>query len=588
MQLLLQFKLLSVITILSLIISLGLRTYIPVLIGDFMDRVILSQNSSLFTDLIVAILVISLLSVLFNYIMTYCFVLLSWNVKKKVRELFFNTIQNKPLKFHDNVRSGEFMALATIDVNFLTAMIFPGIRMIAEVLLTLSFFIIFGLMQNVELALILTPFLLVYIWAVIVFNRKLISPSEFQERRRNLMAIAAQDNITGARIVRAFNGEEHENEHFREAVKSFKDTYRERELIQARFWPLLITYITVGFSFFAGMIMVYYGSLTIGQLIAFNGMIFLLVQPTNIINFAINAFQMGLASGGRIYRFMNFEGDETKDQTFPFDFTQIRGSIEFKNVSFSYPNSSKPALRNINLQINPGETVAIVGASGSGKTTLTKLLLRLYDDYEGKIFLDEIDTKLLPLTKLRQNIGNVEQDVFIFATSIKNNILFGVDPSSKTEGDVLEAATLAQAHEFITTMPKQYESIVGERGIGLSGGQKQRIALARCFILNPKILILDDSTSAIDSATEEKISQAIANITKDRTTLLITHRISSIIRADKIVFLKNGTVLACGTHQELYNSIPDYQRIFDTRRKYLAPMLTKQVQSEPDQIVGGM
>ena len=586
-KLLLNYKLLLIIVTISLILTLGLQTLIPVLIGELIDNTILTQNLSLFEYLIALILIVGLIRVFFNYIMIYTFSILHWRIIRNVRELFFNTIQKKPLKFHDKVRSGDFMALATFDTNMFSEMIDPGIRQIANVILTMAFFVIFGVMQNIVFALILAPFMIIYVWAVLSYNKKMKPVSEFFERKWSLMSITAQDNISGASIVRAYNGEEYEKKHFRTVVETFRDVWYQRQMIQARYWPLLIVYFMIGFSFFAGILMVNYGGLSIGELIAFNGMLLLLIQPTNMISWAITGFQAGLAGGGRIYRFMNLETDESEAELEPFDFSKLQGTIELRNVTFNYPNTLKPALKDISLTINAGETIAIVGASGSGKSTLTKLILRLYDDYQGKILLDGVDILHLPLTKLRQNVGRVEQDVFIFATSVKNNILFGADPGSKTDQDVIEAAKNAQAHDFIQKMPNQYDSILGERGIGLSGGQKQRIAIARCFILNPKIMILDDTTSAIDSKTEELLSKAIANITKDRTTLMITHRISSIIKADKIVFLKNGTVLAVGKHQELYDLIPDYRRIFDSKRKYLTPTVQKIVPTEAIKNIGG-
>lgn len=572
-KLLLKYKILVIVVIISLVINMGFGSMIPILVGYIIDNGIFNGDKSLFTYLVFLILVFALIRVIFDYIMTYSFSILHWRTIRNVRELFFNTIQKKPLKFHDKVRSGDFMALSTFDTDMFSEMIDPGIKTIGQVILTITFFVIFGLLQNVLMALILIPFLILYVYSIISYNKKIQPLSEFFERKWSLMSITAQDNITGARIVRSFNGEEYEIKKFRDVVENFRDVWYERQIVQAKYWPLLMVYILIGSSFLFGVILVPYGMLTVGQLIAFNGMVLLLIPPTNMIAFAIMVFQSGLAGGGRIYKFMTLEIDENEEGIVPFNFEEMQGKIEFQHVTFTYPSSQKPALQDISMTIQPGETVAIVGASGSGKSSLTKLILRLYDDYDGKILLDDVNIQGLSLTKLRQSMGRVEQDIFIFATTVKNNILFGADINSKSEEDVIKAATLAQAHDFIMKMPEGYNTLLGERGIGLSGGEKQRIAIARCFIINPKIMIFDDTTSSIDSKTEEQLSIAIKNLTLNRTTILITHRLSSIRNADKIIFLKNGRILAIGTHQELYGSLTEYRRIFDSKKKYLQPVL---------------
>ncbi|MFX0144349.1 MAG: ABC transporter ATP-binding protein, partial [Candidatus Hodarchaeota archaeon] len=237
----------------------------------------------------------------------------------------------------------------------------------------------------------------------------------------------------------------------------------------------------------------------------------------------------------------------------------IEGSIKFQDVTFTYPGSEKPVIKKINFEIQLGKTLAIVGTTGSGKTTLAKLISRLYDVNKGRILIDDIDIREYALKSLRNQISHVDQDVFLFSTTIFENISFGKAGSLE---EVIEVAKQAQAHEFISKLPKQYESEVGERGVQLSGGERQRIAIARAFLVNPKILILDDSTSAIDSNTEDKIQAAIRNILKNRTTILITHRLSQIRWADLIIVLKKGEIVAKGTHEELLKTSEEYQRIF--------------------------
>jgi ATP-binding cassette subfamily B protein len=273
--------------------------------------------------------------------------------------------------------------------------------------------------------------------------------------------------------------------------------------------------------------------------------------------FVFSIFRLAGSSAVRLLELMNKkteidENKEGKENVF-------NGNIVFENVDFIYPDSKTPVLRNISFEVKPGQTVAIVGTTGSGKTTLTKLISRLYDVTNGRILIDGNDIRDYALHSLRDQISYIEQDVFLFSTTIFDNISFGRISSLE---QVVNVAQQAQAHEFITELPDGYQSEVGERGVQLSGGERQRIAIARAFLSNPRILILDDSTSAIDSNTEDKIQFAIKNILKNRTTFLITHRLSQIRWADLIVVLKNGEIAAKGTHEELLKTSAEYRKIF--------------------------
>jgi ATP-binding cassette subfamily B protein len=304
--------------------------------------------------------------------------------------------------------------------------------------------------------------------------------------------------------------------------------------------------------------------LTVGRLIAFNGVLMTLVFPTTTISFAIGMVAGGIAAARRIYTMEQREvAEEVGDTEYLPWPERIEGRVEFKDVSFAYDRKSSPVLRRISFIVEPGETCAIVGPTGSGKSTLTKLLLRLYPLTRGTIKIDGVDILEYRLEDLRRRIGLIEQDVFLFSTSIRNNIAFG-KPSASME-EIVNMARMAQADEFIRELPEEYESVIGERGVTLSGGQKQRIAIARAFLTSPRILILDDSTSAIDSATEEKIVTAIHALLKNRTTFVITHRLSTIRSSDKVIVLKRGRIVAMGHHNDLIQVSEDYRRIFGKR-----------------------
>jgi ATP-binding cassette subfamily B protein len=566
----------------------ALNMFIPVLVGVLVDQAILPKNltnSEKLDRLVfftVLILIIGLTRVLLQYCTIFITNSLGWQAIRDIRIEFFEAMQKKPLRFHDRVRSGDLMALATNDMNQLSGMINPGIRMIAGAFISLLMVIILSFNLDITLTLVLIPFFLIYLWTIRDYNKRMRPISATFLHKWSNISRSAQDAITGVRVVRAFNGEEFENNKFREVVVEFKKTWDVRQMMTAKYWPLLVMYLTIGFSFFFGTWLVLEGQLSLGALIGINGMLILLLQPTFIISFAIAMFQGGLAGGERIFHTMMAEEAEESGKTISqkIDWpTNINGAVSFKNVNFKYEGTDKYVLNNLNFSVVPGETVALVGPTGSGKTTLTKLILRFYE-YEGEICIDGVNITNYRLRDLRQNIGRVEQDIFLFASSIKENITFGLADNQKiSDEDVIKAAQTAQAHEFILKQNKGYETIVGERGVGLSGGQRQRIAIARCLLTDPPILILDDSTSAIDSETEEKIASAMEHVMKNRTTFLITHRLSAIRKADKIIVLKDGTIKAIGKHEELLQTSPDYRRIYSKQIKL--PELSEDTKRTP-------
>ena len=588
----------SIALICSLILANVFQSLLPVIIGVFIDQVILPRKSADMAFYLGLILIIGLLRVVMETITSYSANALSWRAMRKIRVEFFDSLQSKPLRFHDQTRSGNVMAIATNDMDVFSNMINPGIQMVSNAILSFIIFAIVGLLADYILAMLVFPLLIIYFWSVRRYSNKLKPIAAVFQQKWSYMSIAAQDNITGVRVVRAFGGEDFEINKFRIVVTDFKKIWLAQQWVQARFWPLLVIYTTIGFAFFAGIwliltpqivigTLVINQHLTVGTLLAFNGMLIILVQPTFIIAFAIEMMQGGLAGGERIFKMMYTDTKEEDEniirKTWP---SSTQGSIEFKNVNFKYEGTDKYVLKNINFTVEPGETVAVVGPTGSGKTTLTQLLLRFYD-YEGIITIDGTDITEYSLRDIRHNVSRVEQDIFLFATSIRNNITFGVSQETIIPQEEIErVAKMAQAHEFIMEQPQGYDTIIGERGVGLSGGQKQRIAIARCLLTDPRILILDDSTSAIDSQTEEQISKAMDQVMKGRTTFLITHRLSAIRDADKIIVLKDGTIKAIGTHEELIAISPDYQRIFN--KQYKMPLLDMdQIQDTGAFVFGG-
>jgi len=362
--------------------------------------------------------------------------------------------------------------------------------------------------------------------------------------------------IAGIEVVKANAQEAHERNRFARNAGVFRDYFVRQGEIQARYLPMLIFSVIWAGSFLHAMLLWQGGGITLGQVVTFIGLVGTLRYPTFISIFSFNLVQLGVASAQRILEMINTEtelGENEAGVARP-----IRGEVVFENVSFSY--DSKSVLKDVSFTAQPGETIAIVGQTGSGKTTLTRLINRIFDADSGRVLVDGVDVRDWSLESLRSQISTIEQDVFLFSRSLAENIAFGSGEAS--EEAIEQAAREAQAHEFITGFSEGYDSEVGERGVTLSGGERQRIAIARAFLTDPRILVLDDSTSAIDSATEDRIQRAMRRISSQRTTFIITHRLSQIRWADRILVLRGGELVDQGTHEELMERSPDYQRIF--------------------------
>ena len=580
-----------ILVVLGTAVVIFTRLLIPVILGQAIDIAIIDKDNlfssdeqfSLLGEFVIMLLLLGVFRLLVGLITTFANDWLSWTAQRRIREEFFDSMQNKPLKFHDSVRTGELMALATNDLGQVGGMISPGLSMMSNVFISIIFsaVLIINVLNSIELLIISIPFFIAYIWTIRSYNRKMAPISHTFMRKWGAIATAVQDNITGAEVVRAFAEESYEREKFMKYVLDFRDTWYRQQILQARYFPTLVLFSAIGFSVIAGSYLIILDQLTIGGLIAYNGLLISLLVPTYVISFAVTIFNAGLAGARRIHAMETREEREVSEvecKEFP---SQIPGAIRFENVSFRYPTSKKPVLDNISFTVAPGQTIAIVGPTGSGKSSLTNLLLRLYD-YDGRITIEGTDIKEYSLESLRKSFGRIEQDIYLFPRSIKENIAFGVRDASQE--DIEHAARLAQAHDFIIQLPKVYDTYVGEGGSQLSGGQRQRVALARTFLTDPKILILDDSTSSVDSETEEKIVKAIDALSQGRTMFITTHRLSSIRQADCVLVIKGGKIVAKGHHSKLIYSSPDYRRIFG-KNVDLPPLQTEKVEGMPT--VGG-
>jgi ATP-binding cassette subfamily B protein len=556
-------KLLLISVISGIILVTLTSTLIPLILGDIIDKTIRISDINEIVPLILMAFSLYISNITFDYGSMMAGHFLGLKTEKNMRTEFFDVIQSKPLKFHDSARTGDLQALATYDLRIVNTMVSHGAFYIYPFIqVSIAVLILFNILDS-RLALFFIPFLIFYIYFILHYRKNLAPFVTARMEKHSNIATVLQDNISGSAVIKTFTAEKLERSKFLSAVQAFRNNWIGENEVQARYYPLLTLYIAISTIFLISCNFVYFNTLTIGQLVATNLLLTTLIDPTNTIFWATNDMMSGFAACSRLFKALS-EGESEKSndlgKIWPKDF---KGKIEFKDVSFSYEDNGKnnlPVFEKLNFTIEPKQTIALVGPTGCGKTTLAKLILSLYKPKEGRILLDNIDIQDYTLEELRKHIGYIEQDIYLFPRSIKQNIAFGKPTAS--EQDIIRAAKLAQVDEFVQNFPNGYETVVGERGTRLSGGERQRIAIARALLTEPNIIILDDSVSAVDSETEEKIGRAIKNVLKNRTTLIITHRLYTIRNSDKILLLKDGKITAQGNHQELIQKSEDYRRIF--------------------------
>lgn len=481
-------------------------------------------------------------------------------IERDVRREFYLSLLGKSQSFHDNQRIGDIMARATNDVRFLNFLISPALAMILDAVINLIMPIyLIGTEYRLELILIPIIFSVIFIVYLRKFLKKLAPPTIARRIAFGFMNTVLNESLSGIEVVKSMAQEEDSVEKYRDSAQSYRDAGVEQGDIQAKYLPILLLSVTVTLGL---TITVFYDRaiISIGDILGIVGLLLRLRFPVNASIRSFLMVQEGMVGARRLLEIMN-----TKSEIYDSEDAiskEIGGTIKFEDVTFSYPGTQNKVLKKINFEVSEGQTVAIVGTTGSGKTTLTKLISRLYDVNTGRILIDGIDVRNYSLQSLRDQIAYIEQDIFIFSDSLFDNISFGRETS---EEQVIAVAREAQAHQFIEDLPDMYQTEVGERGVQLSGGERQRVAIARAFLTEPKILILDDSSSAIDSETEERIQKAMFKILKGRTTFIITHRLSQIRWADLILVLSQGEIVNQGSHEYLLKNSEEYQKIFIKR-----------------------
>jgi len=486
-----------------------------------------------------------------------CVEVVARSLERDARDELLLSLLGKSQTFHNRQRVGDLMARAANDVRQLNTMVNPGFDLLFDSMMALMFPIIF--IALLDWRLLPAPILFVIGFAITLrrYMRELMPVSTEQRSAFAALNASLAESVQGIEVIKVTAQEKAEERKFIGGATRFREAFVNQGRVQARYLPTLVLTLARALALVQGVWFVTSGRMELGDLVAYIGLIGLLSFPAEISTFSFALVQMGIVSARRILDLM---AEQTElDENSGGHAAPIRGGITFENVSFSF--GGEAVLKEISFEAQPGETIAIVGETGSGKSTLTKLVNRIYDPTEGRVLIDGIDVRDWNLDSLRSQISSIEQDIVLFSRPIAENIGFSL--GQQTDQAAIErAARDAQAHQFILELPEGYATVIGERGVTLSGGQRQRLAIARALITDPAILILDDSTSAIDSATEDEIQRAIHRVLEGRTTLLITHRLSQIRWADRILVMRQGEMVDFGTHDELMERCALYRRIY--------------------------
>jgi ATP-binding cassette, subfamily B, bacterial len=546
----------------------GLAAVVPVLTGDAFNAMLAPQpDTSVLLPLALTIGISQVIRGVLQLGRNFGAELLAQKLERQVRDELYLSLLGKSMTFHNLQPVGDTMARSTNDVREVNYMFSPGINLVVGsfVFILMPIFVA----GRYHPTLILTPvvFIILYFYSLLRYLKTLSPVTDEVRASFGEMNTHLSESLDGVEVVKGASQENAEVDKFVMNASRVRDAFVRQGDLEGRYVAMLLLGSAYAFGLFHTLLLFRSGQLNVGDVVAYFGLLILLQFPTFVSTFAYSQISLGISSARRILELMNRETH--LDQNVQGYAEPMKGEVEFRNVDFAYPlmkgekgegSPAEPVLSGISFKVKAGQTVAIVGQTGAGKTSLVKLLNRTYDVTRGQVLVDGVDVRDWNLASLRSQISMIEQDVFLFTRSVSENIAFG--KPGATQSEIEAAAKSAQADEFIRSFDKGYETVVGERGVTLSGGQRQRLALGRAFLTDPHILILDDSTSAIDSATEDRIQRAISNAARGRTTFIITHRLSQIRWADLIIVLRKGGIAAIGTHDELMQISEAYSRIF--------------------------
>ena len=546
---------------------------IPLVIRSAVDDALSSENATrALLNIGIILILLGLCRGLFAWSQTTIAEGLSQKIAYRIRNEYYDKLQNLSFAFHDKQATGSLMSRATADVEGVRMFINMGVvRSLFILLMTLGASVSM-LLLDLQLALVTLAFIPFLAFRAVISSRRLRRMwMKVQEMTADMVA-TLQESLSGVRVIKAFAAEEHEKLKFKEK----SEPVAEQTYLAESTWAKNFAIMNFGFMLAMTVILWFGGSrvidgrelvdgiyvyngLTPGELVAFFVYMNMMIMPVRMMGWTVNTFSRAASSGERIFEILDTVSP-VRNSPDSVDAGRVRGEVVFDNVSFTYGEGTE-ALKSIDVHAPAGSTVALVGRPGSGKTTFAHLIPRFYDATDGKVTVDGKDVRSFTLDSLRSNVGVVQQDVFIHTASIRDNIAYGSHESPSE--DIEEVTRAAQMHDFIADLPEAYETVVGERGVGLSGGQKQRLSIARTILLDPPILILDDSTSSVDVHTERLIQDALDKVVTSRTTFLISNRFSVIAKADQILVFKNGEITQRGKHEELLEEQGEYRELYD-------------------------
>ena len=538
---------------------------IPRLLGTAIDSALSDGVRADLAILAGVIIGLGLIRGLTGYFQSYLSEGVSQRAAFDIRNEFFEKLQRLSFGFHDKQQTGNLMSKATADVDAVRWLFSMGIIHGLRITLMLAAVAAVLIWMNYRLGLATMSFVPLFVWHAMAMGQKMRGTWMAVQLETGRMTTVLQESLAGMRVVKAFGARRHEEGKFEERAEALAEhSYNVAAMFATRGSMMTFFFsIATGVILWVGGREVAADRLTPGEMAAFILYMSMLAMPVRMAGWIVNIFSRASSAGKRIFDVLDAESP-VKESADAVEMERVKGKVRFEDVALAY-DSGPPAIRNVTFEVESGQLVAILGAAGSGKSTLVHVIPRFYDVSSGRVLIDGMDTREATLASLRRNVGIVLQDVFVFGASIRDNIRYGVDDT--TEAEVVRAAEIAQLHEYIVGLPQGYDTPVGERGVTLSGGQRQRLAIARTLLLDPPILILDDSTSSVDVGTEYHIQRALAEVVKNRTTFVIAHRLSTIREADLILVIEHGEVVERGTHEELSRLDGYYRKIYNLQLK---------------------